>query len=145
MSKKQMLDKAISIAAQAFEGKYDKGGKPYILHCLTVMKAMPEEDDELRCIAVLHDLVEDTPWTLEGLQEAGFSHRVVRGVETLTHDHSVSYDDYIKKIALYNDARKVKLADLRHNSDIMRMKGLSKRDFDRLEKYHRSYAYLKKG
>lgn len=140
-----MLDKAISIAAQAFEGKYDKGGQPYILHCLTVMKAIPEDDDELRCIAVLHDLVEDTEWTLEDLQKVGFSNRVIRGVETLTHDPEVSYDDYIKKIARYSDARKVKLADLRHNSDIMRMKGISRKDFERLERYHRSYAYLKNG
>lgn len=138
-----MLGKAISITAKAFEGVNDKGGHPYILHCLRVMNAMPRHDEELRCIAVLHDLIEDTLWTKEGLLGEGFSIRVAQTVQVLTHDKGVSYDDYIKIIALCPDAKLVKMADLRDNSDIMRMKGLRKKDLDRLEKYHRSYMYLK--
>jgi (p)ppGpp synthase/HD superfamily hydrolase len=136
-----MLSKAISITAQAFEGNYDKGGKAYILHCLHVMNQMPEKDEELRCIAVMHDLIEDTEWTALQLEKIGFSCRVIEGVRCLTHD-SESYDDYIKRISLNSDARIIKLADLKHNSDITRMKGLRKKDFDRLEKYHRAFAYL---
>lgn len=136
------LDLAISIVAQAFVGKSDKGGHPYVLHCLHVMNQMDPGDAELRCIAVLHDLVEDTTWTIEDLRKLGFSERVLIGVDTLTHKNDMPYDDYIKLIAMYPDARKVKLADLKHNSDITRMKGLRKKDFDRLEKYHRSFAYL---
>lgn len=140
-----MLDKAISYAATAFQGKMDKGGKPYILHCLHVMnKVACHNDEELMIIAVLHDIVEDTDWELKSLIDAGFSERVILGVQTLTHKKGVSYDDYIKAIALSDDARLVKLEDLKHNSDITRMKGLRKKDFDRLEKYHRSYEYLKK-
>jgi GTP diphosphokinase / guanosine-3',5'-bis(diphosphate) 3'-diphosphatase len=138
-----MLSKAISIVAQAFEGDHDKGGSPYILHCLTVMQMVGTHDEELACIAVMHDLIEDTEWTKEDLLKEGFSIRVAQTVHVLTHDNGVPYDDYIKVIALNEDATKVKMADLRHNSDIMRMKGLRKKDFDRLEKYHRSYMYLK--
>jgi len=138
-----MLSKAIRIAAEAFEGKYDKGGKPYILHCLHVMSQMPEDDEELRCIAVLHDLIEDTNWTISRLIEQEFSDRVVTGILDLTHEGDVSYDTYLKRLALNKDAVKVKLADLRHNSDITRLKGLRKKDFDRLEKYHRAYEYLR--
>lgn len=137
-----MLDKMIAIVSDAFVGKKDKGGQPYILHCLHVMNQMPENDDDLRQIAVGHDLIEDTNWTADRLLALGFSHRVVYGIHILTHTKDMSYDDYIKRISTNPDAVKVKLADLKHNSDITRMKGLRKKDFDRLEKYHRAYAYL---
>lgn len=140
------LDKAIRIVATEFEGSYDKGGQPYILHCLHVMNQMDPNDHELRTIAVLHDLLEDRPetWSVERLIREGFSQRVVQAVLTLTHNKdNCSYDDYIKQVTMSDDTRKVKRADLRHNSDITRMKGLRKKDFERLEKYHRAYEYLK--
>lgn len=138
-----MLAQAIAIAATAFENKCDKGGQPYILHCLFVMNQMPADDHELMAIAVLHDVVEDTSYTLTDLRELGFSERIIDGVKTLTHIDCVPYMNYIKSIALNTDARLVKMADLQHNSDIMRMKGLRKKDFERLEKYHTAMAYLK--
>lgn len=143
-----MLDKAISIAALAFVDKYDKGGKPYILHCLHVMHKVGPDDQELMQIAVLHDLVEDTSWTIDGLRSEGFSERVLTALKLLTHipighPEGQTYEDYIKAIATNDDARRVKMADLKHNSDITRMKGLRKKDFDRLEKYHRAYEYLR--
>jgi len=134
-----LLAKAISIVSQAFAKKLDKGGNPYILHCLHVMNQMPQTDYELMSIAVLHD---HTNWTFQMLRDEGFSERVVNAVSCLTHDHNVSYDDYIKIISTNKDARLVKLADLRHNSDITRLKGLRKVDHERLEKYCRSYVYL---
>lgn len=142
-----MLDKAISVTAVAFEGKSDKGGTPYIMHCLYVMYRIRDKfeyDIERQCIAVMHDIVEDTDWTLEDLRKAGFSERVIEGVRHLTHDPKVSYKDYIKQIALFEDARQVKMADLRHNSKITRMKGLTKKDIERLEKYHWAFMYLSK-
>ncbi len=139
------LDRAISIAAQAFEGKHDKSGRPYILHCITVMRAIErsDADDEQMIIAILHDIIEDTNWTAERLQEEGFSVRVVTALGCLTHLEGEDYDAYIRRIATNHDARKVKLADLRHNSDIMRLKGLREKDFRRMEKYQRSYEYLR--
>lgn len=139
-----MLDKAISITAQAFEGKFDKGGNPYILHCLTVMNAIKHLGEEAMCAAVMHDLVEDTDYTPKKLIELGFSNEVVTWVDILTHKQTDTYDIYIKSISLSKIATAIKLADLRHNSDILRMKGLRKKDFDRIEKYHRSFMYLSK-
>lgn len=136
------LAKAIRIASAAFEAKTDKGGKPYILHCLQVMHALHTTDEELMTIAVFHDLIEDTGWTLTQLYDEGFSHRVVSGVDCLTHHEDEDYDTYIRRIATNEDARKVKREDLRTNSDITRMKGLREKDFRRLEKYHKAFAFL---
>ena len=138
-----MLGTAIAITALAFEGKQDKGGNPYIMHCLNVMGQMPQDDEELMCIAVLHDLVEDNEeWTFERLKDEGFSERVISALRLLTHDKSIPYDNYIKALAGNKDARRVKRAGLKHNSDITRLKGLRASDFERLEKYCRSYVYL---
>lgn len=73
----------------------------------------------------------------------GFSERVVKAVGLLTHDKKMFYEDYIKVISTDQLATAIKMADLRDNSDITRMKGVRKKDFDRLEKYHRAYTYLK--
>jgi (p)ppGpp synthase/HD superfamily hydrolase len=138
------LGRAIAIASEAFQNVTDRGGQPYILHCLHVMNQMPEHDHDLRCIAVLHDLVEDSPnWNFERLYRENFSDRVIDGIRLLTHDDSVPYDDYIEAIAVSHDATRVKLADLRHNSDITRIKGVRQKDLDRIAKYHRCYMRLR--
>jgi len=137
-----MLDKAISITAQAFEGKLDKGGTPYILHCLHVMHKVRHLGSDAMQAAVMHDLIEDTDWTLVDLHELGFNERVVTLVERMTHQEGESYDDYLDRIAVGQFSRAIKMADLKHNSDITRMKGLRAKDFERLEKYHRAYDFL---
>lgn len=143
---KNMLALAISIVSQAFEERYDKSGKPYILHCLRVMNAVDQTDEEQMTIAILHDLVEDCPldWNLDELTRLGFSRRVVNAVDLLTHKDGVHYDLYIRELSNNKDARIVKLADLKDNSDITRLKGLTKSDFARMESYHKSYVYLSK-
>lgn len=133
---------AIAIAAEGFKNTLDKGNRPYIEHCLRVMNNLHTDDWELKAIAVLHDCVEDGVCTLEDLQSLGFTKRVISGVMLLTHQKEVPYMEYIKRIAHFPDARLVKLADLKDNSDITRLKGLSKKDFDRMEKYHTAYVYL---
>ncbi len=138
------LGTAIALASKGFEHKTDKGGEPYILHCLRVMNHLHTKDKELQSIAVLHDCVEDGVCTVEDLVHMKFSQRVIFAVILLTHDKKDSYEDYIKKIATNEDARQVKLCDLRDNSNIMRLKGLTKKDFDRMAKYHTSYTYLSK-
>ena len=142
----EQLAKAISITSAAFEDTLDKGGVPYIMHCLHVMNIVgkkTDNDPEMMCIAVMHDLVEDTEYTLTDLESLGFSNRVVNGVAAMTHDPFEPYDEYIKVIAASPDARVVKMVDLKHNSDIHRMTGLTPKHFARLEKYHKAYAYLR--
>lgn len=138
-----MLSKMIKIVATEFEGVYDRGNNPYILHCLYVMNTVANMGEVAMICGSGHDLLEDTKWTAKDLYASGFSEEVVNNLVTLTHKKEESYDDYIKRIANSNKiCIAVKLADLRHNSDITRLKGLTKKDFDRLEKYCRAYTYL---
>ena len=139
-----MLTQAILIVARVFVDVTDKSGRPYFLHCMRVMNAVSHLGDEVMSIAIMHDLVEDTSWTPKMLFEMGFSARVVEGVMSMTHEKGVPYMDYIKMIALNKDAVAVKLADLTDNLDPTRLKGLTKKDHDRIEKYHTSYVYLSK-
>lgn len=137
-----MLSLAVSLAAKVFVGVTDRGGNPYILHCLQVMNWVDQNDQELMQIAVLHDVVEDSDYTFNDLRVMGFNDRVVSALESLTHWEGESYGDYIHRVATNRDSIKVKLADLRHNSDITRIKGLREKDIARIEKYHRAYVYL---
>lgn len=141
-----MLGKAISIAAQAFESKKDKGGKPYILHCLWVMNNVRHLGEHAMICAVLHDLIEDTDWTLIRLKDLGFSEQTRFVLNLLTHRKGDSYEDYIKKIASSKSKTSIaiKLKDMEHNMKPNRLKGLTKKDHDRIEKYHRWYTYLSK-
>lgn len=146
MSKReqQKLARAIAIASNAHQGQFDRGGNPYILHCLTVMHKVKSSDPVLKQIAVMHDLIEDCDeWSLTTLKSEGFSQRVLDALSLLTHADEVSYDAYIQAIATNVDAIRVKLADLRHNSDLTRLKGLSDKDFERMQKYQRAYVFLK--
>jgi len=143
MSKGAMLALAISITAKAFENKVDKGGNPYILHCLRVMNSVGTKNEEKACAAVLHDLVEDCPeWTCSKLSALGFTDKVVGIIYLLTREKTTPYMEYIKAISVDKDASEIKIADLRDNSDITRLKGLRKKDMDRIEKYHAAYVYL---
>ena len=144
MSKYLGLDSAIVLAATSFEGKYDKGNEPYILHCIQVMENVRKWDDvELQIAAVLHDIIEDTKITAEKLLDMGYSPRVVRIVQAVTFPKDCDYDDKILEVCNDQDAIKVKMADLEHNSLILRMKGIRRKDLDRIEKYQRSYFILK--
>lgn len=136
------LAHAIEIAAKGFVNKTDKSGEPYILHVLRVMNNLHTRDKELQIIAVLHDCVEDNVCTIEDLYKHGFSERVLAAIRLLTHEKDISYDNYIKQLSSNEDARLVKLADLRDNSDITRLKDLGVKDIERIEKYHRAYTYL---
>lgn len=137
------LDKAIAIAAVAFVGKFDKGEKPYMLHCLHVMHRVKSLGEQAMIVAVLHDLIEDTDWTEEQLLAENFDPRTVKLIVMTTRLDDEDYEkDYITRVSLNPITRAVKLADLRHNSDPMRMRGIAEKDNERIAKYFRAYAYL---
>lgn len=116
----EMTIKAMKIAYDAHEGQLDYNGVPYIFHPYHLAEQM---DDEISCTAaLLHDVVEDTAVTIEELEKA-FPPEVVEVVKLLTHDDATDYYDYIVKIAANPLAKKVKLADLAHNSDQTRCIG----------------------
>ena len=141
-----MLSTAIRIAATAFENKFDKGGTPYIMHCLYVMHKVKHLGELAMACAVLHDVIEDCVhegWTTHTLKSNGLNDEVIDIVKLLTHNEDVPYMDYIKVIATHPIAKAIKMADLEHNTKVSRLKGLRKKDFDRLEKYSIAYQYLK--
>lgn len=140
-----MLGKAIAIASKVHESQRDKGGHAYILHPIRIMMRLRTNDEELMQIAILHDVVEDSKeWSISRLRQEGFSDRVLNALELLTHDSNDSYEEYVKQISTNLDAARVKLEDIRDNSDVTRLKGLREKDFKRMEKYHRAYLFLKK-
>ncbi len=116
-----MLDRAIAFAARMHEGQFDKGGKPYILHPLAVMHMLQTDDVELQCIAVLHDVIEDTDATHADLFNLSMSARVLDAVDRLTKFKHQSYEDYKEVVFSSRDAMLVKLCDLRHKYDITRL------------------------
>ncbi len=138
----QQLNDMLVLTTARFDGMFDKGGTPYILHCLKVMHYTRTKDFLLMCIAVGHDLVEDTPTTYEELRQMGFSERVIRGIEALTKIPGQTNVQYLERIKANPDAIRVKLADLRHNSDIRRLKGVTEKDLRRVEKYQKMYLEL---
>lgn len=142
MKRGEMLSAALVIATNAHAGQFDKGGKPYILHPLSVMGLLGSKyrDEELyQVIAVLHDVIEDTSVTYKDLSDAGISDRAIDAIRALTKLPGQTLDEY--KAGLYNnvDAMIVKLADLTHNTDIRRLKGVSEKDLARMAKYQQMY------
>lgn len=139
---KRMLAIAIEIAAKFHAGQFDKGGNPYILHPLKVMHYTRSNDVEIQCIAVLHDIVEDTEVTLEFLENLGFSARVVDAIDAISRREGEAKDSYQSRVLSNVDAMIVKRADLRHNSDIRRLKGITKKDTERLAGYNEFYTRI---
>lgn len=139
----KMLAKAIKIASNEFVNTFDKGGKPYILHCLWVMDKVRHLGEDYMIVAVLHDLIEDTNWTYNDLKKEGFSVAICEALRGLTHNRNVKYMDYIKNLSTNDLCVQVKLRDLEHNSKITRLKGITQKDLDRVSKYHEAYTYLK--
>jgi len=142
MKKGEMLSKMILIATNAHDGQFDRGGTPYILHPMKVMHYLKTDDEELQCIALGHDVIEDTKVTYKDLRDAGISERVIKGIAALTKMPGQTYDEYKEGVFANVDAMKVKMADLRHNTDVRRLKGVTEKDIQRMEKYHRFYLEI---
>jgi len=142
-TKGELLDKALIIMVQAHHGQFDRGGNPYALHPLKVMHYLKTTDEELMCIALLHDVIEDTNTTYKALHEAGMTSRVINAVVALTKQPGQTYEEYKDLVFKNKDAMMVKMADLRHNTDIRRLKGVTEKDIARMAKYHQFYMEIK--
>jgi len=143
MNKGEMLNTMLVMATNGHAGQYDKGGNPYILHPLAVMQMLGTQDEEVQCIAIGHDLVEDCEVTYSELYAAGFSERVVHGIRCMTKVPGETYEEYKEKVKSNPDSVKVKMCDLRHNTDIRRLTGVTQRDITRMERYFKFYTELK--
>ena len=133
--------KALKICAEAHAGQVDKSGLPYLLHPVHLAEQMSTEEEI--CAALLHDTIEDTSLTIDDLRREGIPERVLKAVSLLTHDDRIPYLDYVKEVAKDPIARKVKLADLKHNSDLGRLDSVSEKDLKRREKYRKAAQILK--
>ena len=135
-----LTNKAMQIAYTAHHGQVDKGGLPYIFHPYHLAEQMTDEDTTVA--ALLHDVVEDTDYTLEDLKELGFSPQVLVAVALLTHEKEVPYLDYVNRLKDNPIAKAVKLADLEHNSDMTRLGPDDPRIPAFQEKYRRAKELL---
>ncbi len=138
------LDEAIRVAVDAHAGQIDKAGKPYILHPLRVMMTVESPSlDSARKVAILHDVVEDSAWTLESLDAAhGLTSEEEAALRLLSHGDGDDYDEYVSRLAGNAIARAVKIADLRDNLDVTRLQEVTERDAKRISKYLRSLRTL---
>lgn len=130
---------AEALADYAHYGQLDKAGRPYIDHPRAVAAQM--ETDEEKTVAYLHDVLEDTFVTADTLRNL-FGDTVAEAVIAMTHTQEESYEAYVRRLGENPLARRVKLADLRHNMDLNRLPEVTDRDLRRLEKYRRAEAYL---
>ena len=117
---KSLTNKAMKLAYAAHHGQVDKGGIPYIFHPYHLAEQMTDEIST--CVALLHDVVEDTDITFEELEQE-FPREVIDALRLLTHAEGVDYLEYVKALKPNPVARAVKLADIAHNSDETRLKG----------------------
>lgn len=135
-----LTKKAMILSYKAHDGYFDKGGVPYVFHPFHVAEQM--DDEYSICVALLHDVVEDTDYTLEDLRKAGFPEEIVCAVDAITRPKGQDYMEYIKVVKTNSIATKVKLADLDHNSDSGRLVEPDKESKKRLEKYKKAKEYL---
>ena len=132
--------KALKLCFQAHKEQTDKSGMPYVFHPFHLAEQMTTEATVVT--ALLHDVVEDTDYTLEDLAELGFGDEVIAALKLLTHTDGVDYMDYVRAIKTNPIAKAVKLADLRHNSDPTRVDTPDEKMLARWEKYRQAIALL---
>ena len=135
-----LTKKALRLCFKAHRDQLDKSGIPYVFHTFHVAESMP--DEITATVALLHDVVEDTDYTLEDLAAMGFPPAVMDALALMTHDDSVPYLDYVAVLKSNPVARCVKLADLRHNSDLSRLDVVDEKALARVEKYRKAIEML---
>ena len=136
-----MTNKAMILAYKAHQNQENKGGIPYIFHPYYLAEQM---NNEIRvCVALLHDVVEDTDMTIEQLKEE-FPCSVTDILQLLTHENGMDYYEYIAGICTNVDAAYVKLTDLIHNMTEERLPnntGDIKQDYDEIrQRWFQKYA-----
>lgn len=136
----RLTKKALRLMYDVHKDRVDKGGLPYVFHPYEVAEQM--NDEISTCVALLHDLIEDSDLTLEYLESAGFPKEVVEPVGLLTHRPNLPYLTYIERLKCNPIAVKVKLADLQHNLDVSRLDNPSTDDYYRLNKYKEARRVL---
>ena len=137
---KSHATKAHEVAKKAHFGQTDRAGIDYIKHPETVASFVTT--DEEKAVAYLHDVIEDTTLTLLDLKKEGFSKNIIEAVDILTKKKGQDYQSYLNLVKTNELARVVKLADLRHNSDLTRLPLITEKDLERNKKYSSAITFL---
>lgn len=133
----KLTNKAMQIAYMAHHGQTDCNGIPYVFHPYHLAEQM---DDEISCcVALLHDVAEDTEVTLDELGK-DFPQEIIEALKLLTHEKDTDYFDYVRRIKDNPIAKKVKLADLAHNMDRTRIVDCSVVSTEKLDKWDEKYS-----
>ncbi len=135
----ELTKNALKISFNAHKDQLDKSGMPYVYHPFHLAEQM--DDEYSTCAALLHDVVEDTDTTLDDLAKI-FPKEVTDAIALMTHDDNVPYLDYVRTIKSNPIASKVKLADLKHNSDLTRLDAVDDKALERVEKYKKAIKIL---
>ena len=135
-----LTEKALKLCFEAHKKQTDKNGIPYVFHPFHLAEQM--EDELSVIVALLHDVVEDTDYTLEDLEAMGFPKEALEAIALLTHDPKVAYETYLIPIKANPLARRVKLADLRHNSDRSRLREPSPKILAKWQTYEKAIVFL---
>ena len=135
-----LTKKALKLCFEAHKDQVDKSGMPYVFHPFHLAEQM--ETEETVVTALLHDVAEDTPCSVADLAAMGFPRSVTDALALLTHDEAVPYREYVAAVKTNPIAAAVKLADLRHNSDLSRLDTVDEAALLRREKYQRAIALL---
>lgn len=136
------LTTAIKIACDVHEKQRDKAGEPYILHPLRLMRKFTDKNTMI--VAVLHDVIEDSPLDIGFLESQGFDECILAAVDAITKRQDESYKDFIERLSSNDIAAKVKIEDLKDNLDLTRLKNVDDKDMERIKKYHDALLFLKK-
>ncbi|WP_314063434.1 GTP pyrophosphokinase [uncultured Vagococcus sp.] len=131
---------ALRIAKKAHYGQVDKGGMEYIQHPIYVANQVDTEEE--KAVALLHDVIETSNYKIDDLRKSGLPESVVQAVEVLTKKPWMGEEEYLALIKQNQLARIVKLAELKHNSDLSRIPEIGLADFERVETYKKAIAYL---
>ena len=135
-----LTKKALKLCFEAHKDQTDKTGLPYVFHPFRLAEQMTDEYTTVT--ALLHDVVEDTDYTLNDLKEMGYPDEVIQALSLLTHDDGSEYMDYVKRLKNNPIARAVKLADLKHNSDLSRYDTIDNQAIKRTAKYQQAIEIL---
>ena len=137
----ELTKKAMLLAWDMHLMSVDKGGMPYILHPVAVAEMMMD-DEYAVCVALLHDIIEDTPMTIHQLSCMHFPIEIIEAVDAITRKENEKYMDYLARVKDNKLARKVKLGDLKHNSDLGRLRSIDEKALSLQKRYKKAISFL---
>ena len=137
-----MTKAAMKLCFEAHKDQVDKAGIPYVFHPISLAERFGEGQEAETCVALLHDVLEDTDYTVDDIRATGMSEEVIEALLLLNHNPKVEYMDYVCHLSKNDIARYVKICDLQHNSNLSRLEKVTEKDLKRVEKYKKALKIL---